>query len=154
VGLLVGGLIFSAVGSSLSSKADDAWNQMLKAEKEIEKICSYMKELSSYSQKYQKILSIIQGVYNNHIEKLSQIIEHEGKHDWNIFTNEERKITENTVMLVQLLFQMCKVKIVLQSENSQEMNRVNTQEVDQMMVKSENILSSQFFLERSSREEF
>ena len=41
VGLLVGGVIFSCTGSKLSSKADEAWEQMKKAEKTINKICVY-----------------------------------------------------------------------------------------------------------------
>ena len=45
VGLLVGGVIFNIVGGSLSDKADEAWAQMLKAENEVNEICSYLNEL-------------------------------------------------------------------------------------------------------------
>jgi len=52
VGLLVGGVIFSITGSSLSDKADEAWSQMKKAEREIDAICSYMKDLSGVATKF------------------------------------------------------------------------------------------------------
>lgn len=52
VGLLVGGVIFSATGSKLSDKADEAWEQMEKAEKTINKICEYLLDLRKMAGRY------------------------------------------------------------------------------------------------------
>jgi len=143
VGLLVGGLIFNAVGSSLSGKADEAWNQMERAEKEISKICEYMLNLSECSLKYQNHLLKVKNIYFNHLEKLSVMVEQEGKCDWNYFTYDDRKTTENTVLLVGLLFKMCKVNIVIQSENKKEMNQINNEEIQKMLVESDTVLVSE-----------
>ena len=55
--------------------------------------------------------------------------------NWKAFTRKERLVTENTVLLVGLLYSMCKVELVLQSEktgwdqyNQQECNRAFDQQ--------------------------
>jgi len=141
VGLLVGGVIFSITGSSLSDKADEAWAQMKKAEKEIDKVCSYMKELSSTATKYYKTISTVNDVYISHMNKLSNIVELKKKTDWSAFTEEERLITENTALLVNLLFNMGKVQLVLASGNDTEPNRVNNEAVNKSMSNAETFLS-------------
>ncbi len=74
VGLLVGGVIFSATGSSLSNKADEAWSQMKRAEKEINKIVAYMKELSKVSGDYLDTLKLVNKTYKGHLNKLKAIV--------------------------------------------------------------------------------
>lgn len=140
VGLLVGGVIFSVTGSSLSNKADEAWYQMKKAEKEIDKICLYLKDLSNTSLRYHKTLSSVNKAYKNHLNTLTFIVETNKKTDWNEFTIEEKLLTENTVLLVNLLFNMCKVKLVLTSGNDKEQNKVNIEEVNKSIENAEQFL--------------
>lgn len=141
VGLLVGGVIFSVTGSSLSNKADEAWAQMKKAEKEINQICLYMRDLSKTAIKFNKALSSVDKVYKNHLNKLIYIVEMDKKTNWNDFTNEERLLTENTALLVNLLFNMGKVKLVLSSENKNEHNKVNVEEVNKSIENAEAFLN-------------
>ena len=50
-------------------------------------------------------------------------------------------VTENTVLLVNLLFQMCKVKLVLADEkNPNSLNKVNTEEVEKIVSQAESFL--------------
>lgn len=141
VGLLVGGVIFSVTGSSLSNKADEAWSQMKKAEKEIDKICLYLKDLSNIALKYDKALSSVNKAYRNHLNTLTSIVETNKKTNWNEFTNEEKLLTENTALLVNLLFNMGKVKLVLTSENENVQNKVNTEEVNKIIENAEVFLN-------------
>lgn len=141
VGLLVGGVIFNITGSSLSNKADEAWSQVLKAEKEIDKLCLYMRDLSNISQKYNKAISSVEKVYINYLNRLMQIVYIDNKTDWNEFTDEEKLITENTVLLVNLLFNMGKVKLVLVSEDESEHNKINTEEVNKSIEDAEKFIS-------------
>ena len=137
VGLLVGGVIFSVTGSSLSNKADEAWSQMKKAEK----ICLYLKDLSNTALKYDKALSSVNKAYRNHLNTLTSIVETNKKTNWNEFTNEEKLLTENTALLVNLLFNMGKVKLVLTSENENVQNKVNTEEVNKIIENAEVFLN-------------
>lgn len=140
VGLLIGGVIFNITGSSLSSKADEAWSQMEKAEREINKICSYLDELYDAAVKFYGALSTTNAVYGEHFEKLCAVVETDGKVNWDDFTPDEQILTQNTVMLVSLLFNMCKVKLVVASGKKSEANTVNIAEINNSISESEKAL--------------
>ncbi|WP_179948109.1 hypothetical protein [Geosporobacter ferrireducens] len=141
VGLLVGGVIFSITGSSLSDKADEAWSQMKKAEREIDAICSYMKDLNGVATKFDDAITKVNRVYMDHMDRLSNVVEVLKKTDWDTFTAEEKLITENTALLVNLLFNMGKVQLVLASGNETEPNKVNTEVVNKAISDSETFLN-------------
>lgn len=132
-GLLVGGIIFGLTGNRLSEKADEAKAQMLEAEREIEKICGYLKSLNNTASSYLENLNKVDAVYQKHLSDLTTVVEMLNKTDWNTFTPEEKVMTENTALLVGLLYQMCKVQIVYKAEDS-DLNKINYAGV----VKAEN----------------
>lgn len=131
VGILVGGIIFNVTGSKLSDKADEAFAQMKKAEGEINKICAYLTKLRSAEDAFEKSLLTVSRIYDRHLVKLGDLIVINGKTDWNEFTDAEKKMTENTVLLVGLLYNMCKVQLVHQTANKSETNIVNEKEISQ-----------------------
>lgn len=133
VGLLVGGVIFNLVGGNLSDKADDAWREMIKAETEIEKLCRYLKDLRELSNNYQKSLGEVNELYTMHLTELKRIVNVWGHNDWNTFTDEEKRITENTVLLVGLLYSMCKVELVKKSTQKDGMNTINQADAKKAM---------------------
>ena len=47
------------------------------------------------------------------------------KTDWREFSEKEKLTTENAILLVGLLYSMCKVKLVLKGQDKDELNRVN-----------------------------
>lgn len=142
VGLLVGGVIFNITGGSLSDKADEAWSQMRKAEKEIDKICVYLDELRDVAYKYILSLEKVERSYKYNLNRLENILR--VKTDWNYFSDEEKLITENTILLVGLLYNMCKVELVLKSNSEDELNRINKVKVDETIQGA-----SDFLRERS-----
>lgn len=142
VGLLVGGIIFNFTGSSLSNKADDAWDQMKRAEEKIDQTCSYMQELSRAALDYIKSLNSVNQIYQDHLKRLQSIVNDMGKTDWNEFTPNEKLCTENTVLLVGLLYNMCKVQLVQQSNSEDGLNKVNTGEIAESMANAEQVLTS------------
>lgn len=130
VGLLVGGVIFSITGSNLSDKADEAKSQMLKAEKQINDVCDYLSQLERTSQNYCKVLSDVNKIYKRNLEGLRTIVTLLHHTNFETFSEEEELILENTIMLVQLLFQMCKVSLVLPSTDKYGLNSINTVEIN------------------------
>ncbi len=124
-GLVGAGVALIIGGDIYSKKADKIWDQMKEAEEEIEKICEYLEELGKISRKYLRTLRNVEKVYKEHLLSLKQIILDNQKHDWDLFTEEEKLITENTVLLVSLLFKMCKVKLVLKSKDENSFNKIN-----------------------------
>ncbi|MDE7326089.1 MAG: hypothetical protein K2N63_07430 [Lachnospiraceae bacterium] len=140
VGLLVGGAIFNFTGSSLSKKADEAWAQMERAEQEINRSCSYMIQLSGHANKYRDSLTAVNDVYVRHLHYLQQIVYGQNKTDWSDFTPEEQLVTENTSLLVGLLYKMCKVQMVLKAKTDNGINSVNYMEITDTINMAEKFL--------------
>lgn len=140
VGLLVGGIIFNITGSSLSNKADEAWAQMKEAEGEIDKICLYLDQLFNSAEKFYDTLIKVNKIYCEHFEKLRAIVEVDGRTDWNMFTSEEKVMTQNTALLVSVLFNMCKVKLVLVAKNETDSNKVNSVQIDKSIADANKVL--------------
>lgn len=138
VGLLVGGVIFNVTGSKLSDKADEAYAQAKKTEREVEKILTYLKELCVTSRTFKGNLERVSRAYKIRLEKLKNILNK--KTDWKQFSAEEKLMTENLVMLVGLLYRMCRIKLVLKSEN--DLNTVNKVEVDKNAKEVEKALEA------------
>lgn len=141
-GLLVGGIIFNVVGRGLSDKADEAWSQMKKAEREINEICKYLNQLKKAASKFETTLRKVDAVYQRYLTQLGNMVIIEGKTDWLKYTDQEKLITENTVLLVNLLFQMCKIKLVLADEEGDDgINEVNQAEIDKAISDAESFLT-------------
>lgn len=144
VGLLIGGVIFSFTGGKLSDKADEAWDQMRKAEKQINSICTYLEELKQTSNIYYTALAKVNEIYKEHLNGLNKIVNRLDHKDWNTFTREERQLTENTVLLVGLLYNMCKVELVLKAKKDGDMNTINTEAVETSVKNAETVLADKF----------
>lgn len=145
VGAMVGGIIFNVVGSSLSDKADEAYSQVQKERDQINKICAYLIELSSTAKEYEKSINSVYEIYQKELHILSYVVNILGKTDWNSFTPEEKLVTENTSLLVGLLYNMGKVELVLKSESENDCNKVNSQAITKSMADAEVFLSSKGF---------
>lgn len=144
VGLLVGGIIFSFTGGKLSDKADEAWAQMKKAEEKINTTCNYLIDLRSTSNKYYETLCKVNDIYQRHLNGLKSIVTMLGHTNWISFTPEEKILTENTVLLVGLLYDMCKVELVLKSEDKDNINTINKVAVRKSIVNANTVLADKF----------
>lgn len=143
VGLLVGGVIFSVTGSSLSEKADEAWEQAKKTEKEVNSIVSYLEKLREIANDFYDALDSVDKQYVKNLNTLDHIINFSEKRCWNDFSDKEKLTTENTVLLVGLLYKMCQVKLVLKNENENQQNKINKIEADEMINNAYNIIDGQ-----------
>lgn len=128
------------VGRSISDKADEAWNQMKEAEDEINQICQYLNDLYVSAGWYKDSLLLVQKQYEQHLQAMESIILEEGRTDWNAYTSADKITIENTVLLVGLLYKMCKVQVVLQSQEREGMNQVNHKELNQNVADAKSIL--------------
>ena len=140
VGLLVGGMIFNFTGGKLSNQADEAYNQMRKAEDTINKACNYLTELESISVKYSNSLTKAHQKYLENFNYISYVVNKLNKVDWNEFNEDEKIATQNSILLVGLLYKMCQVNIVNRSENENNMNTINISEVGASIRNSEQVI--------------
>lgn len=140
VGLLVGGVIFSLSGKSISNKADDAYDQMLQAEKQINSICNYLDKLMKTAKNYYGTLSAVENIYNQNLNNMDDLITKRQKIDWNEYSENEKMLIQNTVLLVGLLYKMCKVKLVLTSNEKDGINSINNEEINSVQTVAQNVL--------------
>lgn len=144
VGLLVGGAIFSLTGNNISGKADKAWEQMIDNEKKINKICNYLSELISIAYSYNVTLERMRSLYNKQLKMMRDIIE---SHDngsnhvnWQELSSEEQLVIENMVLIVGVLFNMCKVKLVNQTNNNSDINSINRGDIIKAETDAKNLI--------------
>ncbi len=140
IGLLVGGIIFNVTGSELSDKADEAYTQAKKTEKEVNKIVEYFDELSSVAEPFKTYLTEIEKQYRKRLATLDHVVNFSEKIQWSEFTNKEKQMTENTVLLVGLLYEMCKTSLVLKAQDGDGLNSVNKNTVNTMIYNANKVL--------------
>lgn len=140
VGLLVGGVIFNVTGGKLSDKADEAWNQMKKAEETIDIACKYLNDLKAAATRYMNSLSEVRNRYKEIFGYVSYAVNGLNKTDWNDFSQEERIATQNAVLLVGLLYKMCQVSLVNKAKSESEMNTVNYNGIDESINNAKNVM--------------
>lgn len=140
VGLLVGGFIFNAAGSALSEKADEAYNQACRTEREVDRIVDYFTELTQAATSFRSSLTQVEEIYKLHLSILKHIVYFQEKTDWSEFTAKEKKYVENAILLVGLLYSMCKVNLVIKQESENELNKVNHDGVDDSVRNATQIL--------------
>ena len=65
-----------------------------------------------------------------------------GKVDWNEFTKEEQLATKNSILLVGLLYKMCKVNLVKKTESDKNINEVNNTDIEITMDTAKEVIES------------
>lgn len=152
VGLLIGGIIFSVAGACVSNKAEKAWDQMLENENKINEICNYLEKLGNISTSFDHALKKVEKVYLNYLARLEYVIDEQfrkksffaklfsKKVNYKKFAREEKLITENLILLVGFLYEMCKVQLVEKSTDEEQLNTINEEDINSQIEKSENIL--------------
>lgn len=153
-GLLVGGIIFNFVGGKIEDQANEARKQMLKAEDTINAICIYLADLRSVAMEYYQTLSGTNCIYQKHLNGLKHIVTKLKHTNWNTFTIEEKKMTENTVLLVGLLYNMCKVEIVLKGSSDDKLNTINKPEVKKAINNANTIIADKQVKSNDNEKEY
>ena len=125
-GLLVGGIIFSVAGSKLSDKADEAWVEAKKQEEKVEHICAKLETISDYGGRFLSSLNSVYDIYAKHLDELDHIVNVADKRDWLLFNTTEQLLTENTILLVNVLHKMCKTELVSKDPKDDELKIANT----------------------------
>lgn len=83
-------------------------------------------------------------VYEGYLNRFVTVVDYRAsiskKVDWNDFNQEEKLITENTMCLVGLLYEMCKVQIVEKSDDKNKLNEINEADVKKQLKNAEKVL--------------
>lgn len=130
VGLLIGGVVFNSVGNKTLEKIEDLEKVVIDTEKDAAELNQYLAELKKLASDYETTIRNVVSVYMDYLFQLTNIVDSEGKTDWNAYTAAEKQVTENLVLLVGLLYSMCQVNLVIETEDA--LNTTNETEVYSM----------------------
>lgn len=72
-GLLVGGVIFNVVGSKMSDKSDEAYEQAREIERKVNTICAYLENLTYAAKTFKWDLSLVNNAYKKRLQILDYI---------------------------------------------------------------------------------
>lgn len=140
IAILIGGAIFGATGLKQNDKAEEIWLQMLENEREIIVISDYLISLQKEADSYNDILSKLYKLYRQQIELMQAIIDnHPGNISWEDLNDDERIIIENTILVVGVLYNMCKVQLVIESQDN-DTNSINKVDIDNAKLEAESII--------------
>lgn len=141
VSLLVGGIILDMCASSLEGKADKTIEAMQENERQINKICRYLGRLKPIAKKYDSVLMQVNGIYRNKLAALRSILEKcpQKTVSWHELSATEKTTVQNLVLLVGLLYNMCKVQLV-KHESCNGLNIINQDEIDKALEQASSVL--------------
>lgn len=142
VGILVGGVIFSITGSKLSNEADKAFDQAKKTEKDVDEICIYLARLQNTARDFKKTLTSVEAAYNERLRILEHIINYEEKTDWRDFSEKDKLVTQNAVLLVGMLYKMCQVKLVIKDNRNPDKNAINHKDIMDVQAEADLLLDN------------
>lgn len=144
VGLLIGGVIFSLSGSHIEGKADKAVKAMEENERKIKAILRYLTDLKATAQRFDSTLMRLNSLYRTRMSEFREFMNQfpDKEVDWNQLSQKQKNILENVVLLVGLLYQMCKVQLVNRSSSKDGVNTVNHTAVDNAVGKAEAYLAA------------
>lgn len=140
-GLLVGGVIVNIVGRDLAKNAEELENQVAEEKESVDRACTLLDDISESAKRYQEVINTTRHEYAKHVGKISFIVKDLGKTDWNDFSEEERTTFENTVLLVGLLFKLCRTNLVIDDNGDGVTDRVNHEGIEESSESTASLLN-------------
>ena len=115
---------------------------MISNEQKINKIYNYLFDLQRTAEKYNATLLRMRSLYMKQLDKMRNIIEsYKEKHvNWQNLSSKEQLVIENMVLIVGVLYNMCKVQLV-QKSNSSEQNVINKTEINKAEKDANDVMS-------------
>ena len=127
---LAGGVVICAMGAKMKRQSAENLRQAKKMRQTVDEIVEYLDKLCTAANKLRKVIEPVFTQYQKHLKKLQKIVAK--KNDWDDFSAKEQLITENTVMLASLLFEMCHTQLQKKSSNENTIDSVDTQRVEEL----------------------
>lgn len=121
IGLMVGGLFINHAGDKAQANVEEAREEYNKAKALIKEARTLLKEIEDTAKNYTKVLQGILDEYLILLEWLKNLVTHEV--DWNKFSYEDEQKLERITLLVQVLYNMCKVQFLVKQGDKNVLNR-------------------------------
>ncbi|WP_026495874.1 hypothetical protein [Butyrivibrio sp. WCD3002] len=138
--IIIGGIINNVIGLKMSKQANEAYQQAIRVENEVEEIHEYLGRIDIATRSFRRDLSKIGTVYEDYKGRLNYIINIERKREWEQFNDDEKRIAEITAKLVAALYKMLKVQIVTTCKNDATKKEVNKMGINELQFDTNEVL--------------
>ena len=137
-GALAGSAVLCVMAAKMMGRAAERVEQAKQIEADVEKIVEFYDELEKAVEKYNRVFSDVRKPYEKQLQKMHKILAR--KSNWASFSQREKTIVENAVMLAQMLCRMCALNLTLEATKKNPIEQVNSVEIDHMIVDAKNLL--------------
>lgn len=132
-------VVLCVKGSKLKKKAIKNKEQAEKMSKSVDEIVAFYSRFRAAADSYRESVA---KVYSKYMECLNRMqITLTQKTAWKKFSREEKKNVENTVLLARLLFQMCKTKMIIQHQDEEKIETINSSELSALQKDAKHLLA-------------
>lgn len=128
-GIFAGGILFGYEGHQYAETAKQAYTEAEDIEFKIIEIVDYLERLNGYAGHFNRTLKILNKKYLQYLDKMDYIVTIEKKTNWNDFTDTDKIVIQNTVLLVGYLYKMCRTNLVKKETNEDNFNLINSKEL-------------------------
>lgn len=137
-GVFLGGVVICARGAKLLKTSDKNLRQAKETQKTVERITKYHSDLREAAESMYQSMSNLYEVYIDYLSKLEEIAADMTKKKR--FTKEEELTIKNVTRIVKLLNRMCKVELILKPKKEDEIETVNTKEVNKLIKEGSELI--------------
>jgi len=137
-GALAGGVVLCVMGAKMMGRAAERVEQAKQIAADVEKIIKFYEQLESEAKKFNDSLISVLKPYRAKLKKMHKILER--KQNWENFSQKEKSVVENAILLAQLLCHMCSINLIKDATAEYPIERVNTPEISRAIADAKNVL--------------
>ena len=135
IGLLIKGGRDHFKGKKNLAEIKEYFDCIKNIEKALPQIYQRLAEIDSTVLGFMFNLNMVNSIFKKHVEALKHVIIDEDRTDWNMYTECEKMLIQNTFLLVRLFIDVCKVRFILEPESGQLIGELNREEIDNALQK-------------------
>lgn len=124
--ILCGGVVLCARGHSLKKKAIANEAEAIQLKEDVNKVVNFYNEIAKVSDYFLTKLNYVFQKYVEYLEAFEQTLRFTKY--WNSFSDFQKTQTENLVMLAKILYDMCKVELIVKDAATKS-EKVNYDEI-------------------------
>ncbi len=138
--MIAPGFVLCLKGNALKKKAIKNEHQAKAMSKDVDKMVDFYSELRVAADSFRESLDVVYSKYMDYLYRFKAMLL--TKSTWTEFTEKDKRIVENTVLLARLLYEMTKVKIIEERGTETKLDKINSAELSKMQKKAEKILKN------------
>lgn len=144
VGSYLATAVFGSIGAAVYNKRSERLlKEKIQQAKEIDEEVTKLRhasllldKLQNLTKEYTKVLDDVYQLYIYHLEQLNTLVNINHKYNYLTYNEDEKKLLENTILLVGLLHQMGKIQLTVDDGDEP---KLNSQVINNQITQAKNI---------------